>query len=175
MPMEHIESLADWTSKGVWQVWSDYYEFRGFSTIQVLREGGAVWYCPRDFAVFCVAEPSINNLELLLEKYQAQIAEAQENIRRIAGTVNRTKSAVLKINFADRPYLQMITVEGKLGDLIELSVLTAVEYKNARKRYLRRDLLNRMLSITDDTKLNRGDVYLLEEDRDGVGWVVKLS
>ena len=175
LPMEYIESLSDWTSKGVGQIWSDYYEFRGFSTIQALRESVAIWHCPRDFVVFCEADPTANNLEMLLEKYQFQIAEARENIRRITGSADRTKTAVLKINFGDRPTLQMLTVEGKLGDLIELSVLTAVEYKNARKRYVRRDLLNRMLSITDETILSRGDVYLVEEVGDGTTWVLKIS
>jgi hypothetical protein len=174
-PMELIETLADWTAKGVSQIWSDHYEDKRFSVLQILREDCAIWHCPKDFSVICATDPSINNLEMLLDKFNTQIKEARENLSILSSSADSTKSAVLRINFNDRPNLQMITIEGKLSNLIEISIVNAVEYKNARKRFLRRDLLNKMLQITDHTKLVRGDVYLLEENANGVVWAAKIS
>lgn len=172
--MQFYETLSDWTTRGMGEIWSDFYEYPGFSTIRLIREYGGIWHCPKNFAVFSSADPSVNNMECLLMKYTSQIEEAREKVGDLLGRSESTKSAILEIDFSKNPHLEMVTIEGRLRDLIEISIINAVEYQNARKKYLRRDLLNKMLHITDDTKIKRGDVYLIESVSDGEPIVSKI-
>ncbi|MEP0813846.1 MAG: hypothetical protein HRF49_04165 [bacterium] len=173
-PMEFYESLSDWTARGIREIWSDHYEYPNFSAIQLIREFGGLWHCSADFAVISAADPSVNNFDRLLRKYTDQIEQAREKIKALIKQSDSTKSAIMRIDFAKNPNLEMVTIEGKLKDLIEISIINAVEYKNTRKKYLRRDLLNQMLGITDDTPLKRGAVYLLEKREDGTSEVSKV-
>ncbi|MCD6119748.1 hypothetical protein J7K50_07930 [bacterium] len=173
-PMEYIESLPDWTTKGMSEIWADYYEESGFSVIQLLRKYGGIWHCPNDFAVFSAADPSVNNLEIILRKFSTQIESAKDKVKELSKRSESAREAVLKINFADRPNLEMMMIEGKLGDLLEVSVVNAVKYQNARKRFLRKDLLCNILQIPEDTKFVRGDIYLIETDPNGEKRIIKV-
>lgn len=165
--MRYYESLPDWTSRGISQIWSDYYEGPNFSAIQLLRDHGGVWHCETDFCVFCAKDPRVNNLDKLLLKFSEHIEAARKKIQALTNKATGTKSAILKIDFAQNPNLEMVTIEGRLRDLIEVSIVNAVQYRNARKKYVRRDLLNKMLAITNETSIKRGDVYLIELHSDG--------